>query len=169
MSKTIVWLPSKQINDPLLGNDILFHSSRQLPQVPIPRIWKCFLPDAAALKGSSLFVSLLSELQIYKETARHAGCKGSGTTDNPCQGPGPLIAPVPVRPLHYTTHYTHMENLRAHAAMTNDCVLKAALANQKYSLTSRHNCKFLMHIADSAVGNHYYDDPKPIFYSLWNL
>ena len=56
-----------------------------------------------------------------------------------------------------------MENLRAHAAMTNDCVLKAALANQKYSLTSRYNCKFLMHIADSAVGNHYYDDPKPYF------
>ena len=54
-----------------------------------------------------------------------------------------------------------MENLRAHAAMTNDCVLKAALANQKYSLTSRYNYKFLMHIADSAVGNHYYDDPKP--------
>ena len=47
--------------------------------------------------------------------------------------------------------------------MTNDCVLKAALANQKYSLTSRYNCKFLMHIADSDVGNHYYHDPKPYF------
>ena len=56
-----------------------------------------------------------------------------------------------------------MENLRAQAAMTNDCVLKAALANQKYSLTSRYNCKFLMHITDIAVGNHYYDDPKPYF------